>query len=117
MLSDSEISSYHREGYVTPDFKLAESSIGEIKQRHQNLLNKYPEFDNYCPALLAYDKSFLEFAKQPGILDMVEQLIGPDFALWNSSFLPNQPTVATLLRGIKTVNTGQLHHWQPARYG
>ncbi len=86
MLSDSEISSYHREGYVTPDFKLAESSIGEIKQRHQNLLNKYPEFDNYCPALLAYDKSFLEFAKQPGILDMVEQLIGPDFALWNSSF-------------------------------
>ena len=31
-------------------------------------------------------RAFLEFARTPGILDMVEQLIGSDFALWNSSF-------------------------------
>ena len=35
---------------------------------------------------MAYDTSFLNVARNQGILDMVAQLIGPDFALWNSSF-------------------------------
>lgn len=86
MLSNKEIASYQSKGYITPDFKLPEATIIDIGERHQRLVQSQPEFFNYCPALLAYDKSFLEFAKNPQILDMVEQLIGPDFALWNSSF-------------------------------
>ena len=35
--------------------------------------------------LLGHDLRFLEIARTPEILDMVEQLIGPDLALWNSS--------------------------------
>jgi len=86
VLSQKEIATYHQQGYITPQFKLPTTTITAIRDRHQLLLDQYPQFNNYCPALLAYDKSFLEFAKNPQILDMVEQLIGPDFALWNSSF-------------------------------
>ncbi len=86
MLSNSDIESYHRNGYIIPDYRLPNATIQAIRERHQHLLQTHPQFNNYCPALLAYDRSFLEFAKNPQILDMVEQLIGPDFALWNSSF-------------------------------
>lgn len=86
MLNQAQIFSYQQNGYVTPDFKLSDATISAIQQRHNQLLAEHPEFNNYCPALLAYDKTFLEFAKHPEILDMVTQLIGPDFALWNSSF-------------------------------
>ena len=41
---------------------------------------------NYCPTVLAYDLAFLNYVRIPQILDMVAQLIGEDFALWNSSF-------------------------------
>ena len=86
MLSTSDIESYHRNGYIIPDYRLPNATVQAIRERHQHLLQTHPQFNNYCPALLAYDRSFLEFAKDPQILDMVEQLIGPDFALWNSSF-------------------------------
>ena len=86
MLSTSDIESYHRNGYIIPDYRLPNATVQAIRERHQHLLQTHPQFNNYCPALLAYDRSFLEFAKNPQILDMVEQLIGPDFALWNSSF-------------------------------
>ena len=42
--------------------------------------------DSYCPMLLAHDLSFLNYARDPKILDMVEQVIGPNIILWNSSF-------------------------------
>jgi ectoine hydroxylase-related dioxygenase (phytanoyl-CoA dioxygenase family) len=86
MLNDSEIAQYHENGYVTPDFRLPDTLVDSIRDRHQKLLQKHPEFNNYCPSLLAYDREFLSVAKNEDILDMVCQLIGPDIALWNSSF-------------------------------
>lgn len=86
MLSDEEVAHYHENGYVTPEFRLSESQIESIRERHRELLRKHPEFSNYCPSLLAYDRGFLDVAKNDEILDMVAQLIGPDVALWNSSF-------------------------------
>jgi len=86
MLTAGQIATYHEKGYVTPDFCLPKTTVDAIGERHRQLLERYPQFHNYCPALLAYDKEFLEFAKNPQILNMVEQLIGPDIALWNSSF-------------------------------
>jgi len=86
MLSSEEVAQYHENGYVTPDFRLSETVVDSIRERHQKLLLKHPEFNNYCPSLLAYDRDFLDVAKNDDILDMVAQLIGPDIALWNSSF-------------------------------
>ena len=86
MLSPSEIAHYHEAGYVIPDFRLPEETLAEIRAGHDRLLAKHPEFRDYCSCLLQYDTGFLNFARHPAILDMVEQVLGPNFALWNSSF-------------------------------
>ena len=86
MLTFSQIEQYKNDGYVIPNFSMPEEVLKKIEFKHNQLLTKYPEFENYCPAILSYDESFLEFCRNKTILDYVEQLIGPDFALWNSSF-------------------------------
>jgi len=85
-LTADQINSYHENGYVIPDYRLADDVLVNIRRDHDRLILNYPEFRNYCPNILAYDLSFLNYARFPKILDMVEQVIGSDFALWNSSF-------------------------------
>lgn len=89
MLTDAEISHYHERGYVFPDYRLPESTLEAIREDHARLLAEHPdrpEFRDNCSALLHFDIGFLQYARNAEILDMVEQLIGPDIALWNMSF-------------------------------
>ena len=86
MLSKLQLEQYENDGYVIPDFKMPEYLLKKIEERHDKLLDTHPEFKNYCPAILHYDESFIEFCKNEIILNYVEQILGPDFALWNSSF-------------------------------
>ena len=86
MLTESQINEYKQNGFVIPDFVMPENILLKIEERHNNLLKTHPEFKNYCPAVLSYDEGFLDFCKNEIILNFVEQLIGPNFALWNSSF-------------------------------
>jgi ectoine hydroxylase-related dioxygenase (phytanoyl-CoA dioxygenase family) len=95
MLTNAEIEQYHRDGYVTPDFRLDETTLDGIREAHARLINRHPEFSDYCSALLAYDTWFLTVAREPAILDMVEQVIGSDFALWNSSFFAKPAKIGT----------------------
>ncbi len=86
LLSIAEIAKYNEDGYVVPKFRLSQETLEAIRRNYDQLLSQHPEFVDYCPSLLAYDLSFLNYARTPEILDMAEQLIGPDIALWNSSF-------------------------------
>ncbi|MBL8380624.1 MAG: phytanoyl-CoA dioxygenase family protein [Burkholderiales bacterium] len=86
MLSSDEIAAYHRDGYVIPDFRVPAEVLESIKARHAELLAKRPDFRDYCPALLDHDRGFVDYAHNAAIIDMIEQLIGPDIALWNMSF-------------------------------
>lgn len=95
MLNSAEIEQYHRDGYVTPDFRMDETTLDGIREAHARLINRHPEFNDYCSALLAYDTWFLTVAREPAILDMVEQVIGSDFALWNSSFFAKPARIGT----------------------
>ncbi|PPR60072.1 MAG: Ectoine dioxygenase [Alphaproteobacteria bacterium MarineAlpha4_Bin2] len=85
-LSEAEIEHYHNDGYVIPEYRLSEDTLQDIRADHDRLLKRHPEYRDYCPMLLRYDLSFLNYARDPNILDMVEQVIGPDIILWNSSF-------------------------------
>lgn len=85
-LSAQEIERYHEDGFVIPDYRLSPEVLETIRADHDRLLTRHPEFHDYCPMLLRYDLSFLNYARDPNILDMVEQVIGPDIILWNSSF-------------------------------
>lgn len=85
MLTDAELAQYHRDGYIVPNYRLPDAIIEAIREDHQRLVTRHPQFTDYCPTVLAYDTSFLAYARIPEIVDMVGQIIGPDFALWNSS--------------------------------
>lgn len=86
MLSESELAHYRENGFVVPDFRLPAATIEAIRLDHTRLVERKPEFVDYCPTVLAHDLSFLNYARIPAIVDMVEQVIGSNFALWNSSF-------------------------------
>ncbi|MCH2201651.1 MAG: phytanoyl-CoA dioxygenase family protein [Fuerstiella sp.] len=95
MLTESQIKQYRQEGYVTPDFRLPEDVLEQIRQAHDRLIKRHPEFSDYCSALLAYDTWYLTVARIPEILDMVAQVIGDDIALWNSSFFAKPARIGT----------------------
>jgi ectoine hydroxylase-related dioxygenase (phytanoyl-CoA dioxygenase family) len=86
MLTADQVSQYHEQGFVVPDYRLSDEVLQSIRRDHDRLLAAHPEFRDNCSALLTYDMAFLNYARDPNILDMVEQLIGPDIALWNMSF-------------------------------
>ena len=86
MLTDAQVAQYHERGFVVPDYRLPEAELEEIRERHARLLQRHPEFRDNASVLLTYDLGFLNYARDPHILDMVEQVIGPDICLWNMSF-------------------------------
>lgn len=86
MLTEEQVAKYHEDGFVIPDFRLPEDVLEAIKEDHARFLKRYPEYRDYCPALLVHDTTFLNYARNPEIIEMVAQVEGADLALWNSSF-------------------------------
>lgn len=86
MLTQTDLADYAENGYVIPDYRVPMDVIEDIRRDHDRLIQRHPQFADYCPSVLAYDTTFLNYARIPAIVDMVEQVLGPDFALWNSSF-------------------------------
>ena len=95
MITGQQLRRYHEDGYVVPDFRLDDEALAYIKSAHDRLLTKHPQFRDYCPALLAFDTGFLNVARTPAVLDMVAQIVGDDFALWNSSFFAKPARVGS----------------------
>ena len=80
---------------MIPDFRLSETTLTRIRAAHSRFIERYPAFSDYCPALLPLEPDFLEFARDETILNMVGQVLGNDFALWNSSFFAKPARVGT----------------------
>ena len=84
-LTAEQLSQYQTQGFVVPDYRVPGKLLEDIKQAHCRLIERYPEFDDYCSALLAYDLWFLNVGRETEILDLVCQVLGDDVALWNCS--------------------------------
>lgn len=95
MLTTEQVERYQRNGYVTPNYRLPDIVLDDIRAAHDRLIGRHPEFSDYCSALLAFDTWYLTVARIPEILDMVAQVIGDDIALWNSSFFAKPPRVGS----------------------
>jgi len=90
-LSSEQIQKYATEGYVFPDFRLSEGLLSRLQAGIDSAINRLgdqfkPE-DIPNPHFLDFssegvDNPFLEVASHPDILDLVEQVIGPDIILW-----------------------------------
>lgn len=99
-LSSKEINFYHEQGYVVPAFQLSEARIAALRAnldrviednpgtRPEQLVSAHIERGNEG---VKGSRVFLELAKDPDILDLVEQLIGPDIILWGCQIFCKPP--------------------------
>ena len=95
-LTDSEIETYRRDGLVIPSaYRLPAETLERIDRLYAELLEINRDNPDFSPDFIlgphldangTYgikgDPEWLEFARIPEILYMVEQLIGPDLILW-----------------------------------
>jgi len=95
MLTNEELARYHEDGFVIPDYRLSNTTLVKIRVMHRRFIERYPAFSDYCPALLPLEPGFLEVAQDEIILDMVGQILGENFALWNSSFFAKPAKVGS----------------------
>ena len=86
MLTNIQIKHYREKGYVIPDYCIRGSILREIREKHSKVIHNHPEYRDNCPDLLSYDPTFIKYAQDSEILNMVTQLIGSNIALWNMSF-------------------------------
>src|SRR6056300_668379 len=91
-LSAEAIQQYQEEGYLIPDYQLPESRLTDLMAAVDRVLLANPEvrpeklvsvhISGLNQEGVRGDEAFMELAKDPVIVDCVEQLIGPDIILW-----------------------------------
>ena len=95
LLTEAEIAHYQEKGYVVPRWRLPEGLLAEMRGALDTLLtaNEGVSRDSmFCPHIpaggtqgLAGSSDWLDYARIPEVLDMVGQVIGPDFLLWGTT--------------------------------
>src|SRR5581483_5980076 len=86
----AEIEHYRERGYVIPNYRLPEPLLTQLRAALDGLLARYTDVapeDLANPHMLppspdGAPNAFMQAARQPRILDMIEQLLGPDLILW-----------------------------------
>lgn len=94
-LTPAEIEGYRRDGQVTPGWRLPVAQVARLQNALARLVaaraDLKPDFIPLPhtpwgdPAAEPLAREFFEFATDPALLDIVEQLIGPDIVLWASA--------------------------------
>ena len=91
-LSKQDIANYHANGYVIPQYRLEPEFVKELQDglnaliannpgvRPEKLVSAHIEGRN--DEGVTGSQKFLQLAMHPPIIDLVEQLIGPDIILW-----------------------------------
>jgi hypothetical protein len=91
VLSDSELARYQRDGFLIPDFRLSEAEVGRLRALIDKLVQDNPAkaadgrgmHSPHVPGTggIKSGPGWMEFGRHPLILDMIEQIIGPDIIL------------------------------------
>ncbi len=95
VMGADEIAAYRRDGFVTPRWRLPaadlaklQSLMAQLAADNPHLLDK-PVIGPHLPGAgvqgLKVAPGWIDIAMHPGVLDMVEQLDGPDLVLWGTS--------------------------------
>ncbi len=94
-LSEADIDAYRRDGYVVPDYRVPAATLEGMRQALMALQAANPHMTTdfiLCPHLpdpslqnVTGSPEWMTFATLPDILDMAEQLIGPDIILWGTT--------------------------------
>ena len=95
VLNEEEVEAYRRDGYLVPRWRLPAADLaklqwlmGRLAADNPSLLDK-PVIGPHLPGSgvqgLRVESGWIDIATHPRILDMVEQIDGPDLVLWGSS--------------------------------
>lgn len=90
VLNEAELLHYREHGYVIPRFRLPAPLLQRLRAGVDGLLGSVTNVaqeDLVNPHMLpaaegARDNPFMEAARDPAILDVVERILGPDVILW-----------------------------------
>lgn len=98
-LTEQQVASYHANGYLIPDYRLPDAQLATMREALAELIAANPDVrpeklvsahvvantpDGRNREGVRGHPAFLELARSPAILDLVEQLIGPDIILWGA---------------------------------
>lgn len=94
VLSADEVAAYHRDGYLVPEYRLPAPVLerlvaltSEVVEENAGCIDQ-PLLGVHVPGSgrqqLKVPAGFIDIAAHPDILDMMEQLIGPDLILWGT---------------------------------
>jgi hypothetical protein len=96
-LTRDEVRCYEEEGLVIPNYRLPEDKVIQLRNALDDIIASNPDVnpDLFRNPVLPYREGsvfgirgggwpFMEVAALPEILNMVEQLLGPDLILWGS---------------------------------
>lgn len=91
VLGDAEIASYHRDGILVPKFRLPAADLERLQLLTRRLasdnpgLLQKPYVSPHVPQAARTDPAtWMAVARHPRILDLAEQLLGPDLILWSA---------------------------------
>jgi ectoine hydroxylase-related dioxygenase (phytanoyl-CoA dioxygenase family) len=99
ILSQEEIRHYRSEGYVFPKYRLPAPLVARLREGVDRLLERYTDVaqeDLANPHMIPPTEGpgmnpFMVAARHPQVLDMVEQVLGPDIMLWITRILCKPP--------------------------
>ncbi len=86
MLTQTQIAQYHDDGYVIPNYTVPDDMLAAMRRDTDELARRDVAFREFCATLLDHAPGFIQYARNPALLDLIEQVLGPDFALWNMTF-------------------------------
>ena len=91
-LSAAEVQDYRQRGFVVPRYRLPEARVAALRRTVERLISENPgirpehlvsvHIEGRNSEGVCGSADFLQLAREPAILDMVEQIIGPDIVLW-----------------------------------
>ncbi|HEY1707175.1 MAG TPA: phytanoyl-CoA dioxygenase family protein [Rhizomicrobium sp.] len=101
LLTDDEVESYRRNGYVTPKYKLPPDIHAGLKASVEALIDRNTGLrpEQLAGAHVKENKDtgvkgnadLLDFTRHTDVLDIVEQIIGPDIIMWGSQVFSKPP--------------------------
>lgn len=91
-LSAEEVARYRGDGFLVPDYRLSADDVAFLQTETMRVVNDNPQLTN-LPIPAPHVSSFAQYgiktsgalmrmATLPDILDMMEQVAGPDLVLW-----------------------------------
>jgi len=101
ILSDDELEAYRRDGFVVPRYRLPARDLAALQALTKRIVADNPHLADVpmaCPHVpgsgvqgLKSDDAWRPLSLHPDILDIVEQIIGPDIVLWGSNLFYKRP--------------------------